>query len=457
MTLEAARENESHLYRDRAETWRESLPAHWGVRRLRSVVEMRVSNVDKHTNDGEIPVQLCNYVDVYYNDRIDGKLSYMKATASPAEADRFRLKPNDVVITKDSEAWNDIAVPALVVDPPYDLVCGYHLAILRPSDAIDGAYLARVMQAPTIAHQLHVGAQGITRYGLTHNDILSTSVPLPPPDEQATIVRYLDHADDLISRYISAKEHLIALLEEQRQAAIHQAVTRGLDPTVATTSSEVPELGNIPSHWRITQLGRLGTFSKGSGGTKDDEVDCGLPCVRYGDIYTSHKYFVQRTRSLVARHRAPDYAQMRYGDVLFTGSGETIEDIGKSVVNLIHDEAYCGADVILFRPDVENEPEFMGYLLDSPRAAHQKSCMGRGITIMHVYASQLKYLWLALPLPAEQAQIARYLKKATTEVSNAIDRAQRQIGLMDEYRTRLIADAVTGQLDVRDAVVELPA
>ena len=91
----------------------------------------------------------------------------------------------------------------------------------------------------------------------------------------------------------------------------------------------------------------------------------------------------------------------------------------------------------------------MGYLLDSPQIAHQKSCMGRGITIMHVYGSQLKYLWLALPPPAEQAQIARYLEEATTEVSNAIDRAQRQIDLMDEYRTRLIADVVTGQLDVR--------
>ena len=86
-------------------TWAEILPPRWQTRRLRTVVEMRVSNVDKHTNEDEIPVRLCNYVDVYYNDHIDGNLPYMMATVSPDEADRFRLKRNDVVITKDSEAW----------------------------------------------------------------------------------------------------------------------------------------------------------------------------------------------------------------------------------------------------------------------------------------------------------------------------------------------------------------
>ena len=236
--------------------WRERLPSHWQIRRLRSVVEMHVSNVDKHTNENEIPVRLCNYVDVYYNDRIDGSLPHMNATVSPAEADRFLLKPNDVIITKDSEAWNDIAVPALVTNPPDDLICGYHLAILRPSDTINGAYLARALRTPSIAHQFHVAAQGITRYGLTHNSILSASVPLPSLDEQAAIVHYLDHADELINRYISAKERLIALLEEQRQAVIQQAVTRGLDPNSPTKDSGVPWIGDVPKHWHVASVKR---------------------------------------------------------------------------------------------------------------------------------------------------------------------------------------------------------
>ena len=159
MIAEAAHRQGTHREKDLNMTWRNRLPEYWQTRRLGTVVEMRVSNVDKHTSDDEIPVRLCNYVDVYYNDRVDGNLPYMQATVSLAEADRFRLKQNDVVITKDSETWNDIAVPTLVVEAPNDLVCGYHLAILRPSDAVDGAYLARVLQAPSIAHQFHVEAR----------------------------------------------------------------------------------------------------------------------------------------------------------------------------------------------------------------------------------------------------------------------------------------------------------
>ena len=105
---------------------------------------MRVSNVDKHVKDGELPVRLCNYVDVYKSDRITEGIAFMRATATPAEIERFRLEAGDVLITKDSETWNDIGVPALIEQTADDLVCGYHLALLRPSRrSIDGVFLLR--------------------------------------------------------------------------------------------------------------------------------------------------------------------------------------------------------------------------------------------------------------------------------------------------------------------------
>ena len=205
------------------------VPAHWQNRRLRSVIEMRVSNVDKHTKDGETPIRLCNYVDVYYNYTITNDLSFMRATASPSEIERFRLQRNDVVITKDSETWDDIAVPALVTDPPNDLICGYHLAILRPNGPIEGSYLARVLQAPQIAYQFHVSAQGITRYGLTHHDILSSTVPLPPLAEQAAIAEYLDSTTAGIDAAIARAHRQIELLDEYRTRLIADVVTGQLD------------------------------------------------------------------------------------------------------------------------------------------------------------------------------------------------------------------------------------
>ena len=112
--------------------WLGDMPAHWEMRRLRTVADMRVSNVDKHAREDETPVRLCNYVDVYKNDHIEQGMAFMGTTASTDEIERFRLQRGDVLITKDSEAWDDIGVPALVTDSADDLICGYHLALLRP-------------------------------------------------------------------------------------------------------------------------------------------------------------------------------------------------------------------------------------------------------------------------------------------------------------------------------------
>ena len=209
----------------------------------------------------------------------------------------------------------------------------------------------------------------------------------------------------------------------------------------------IPQICQIPSHWEVKRLAQMGTFSKGGGGTKDDEAEHGLPCIRYGDIYTSHKYFATQSRSRIHPDRTPNYARIKYGDVLFAGSGETIEDIGKSVVSLIEKEAYCGGDVILFRPTVQVHPRFMGYTLDSPPFAFQKSSMGRGITIMHIYSSQLKNMCIPLPPLDEQAAIVRYLDHADELINRYINAKERLIPLLEEQRQAVIHQAVTRGYD----------
>ena len=153
-------------------------------------------------------------------------MPFMSATASTEEIERFRLQIGDVLITKDSEAWNDIGVPALVGSTSDDLVSGYHLALLRPDvNKICGAYLSRSLSSRGIANQFHVRSNGVTRFGLSQDAIKSVWLALPSLPEQIVIARFLDHADQRIRRYIRAKEKLIALLEEQKQAIVHEAVT----------------------------------------------------------------------------------------------------------------------------------------------------------------------------------------------------------------------------------------
>ena len=239
------------------------VPAHWEVRRLCTIAEMRASNVDKHSRDGERPIRLCNYVDVYRADRIRAEMPLMAATAAPAEIEKFRLRPGDVLITKDSEAWNDIGVPALVEGAADNTICGYHLALLRPlSGCVSGGFLFRAVESSAVAYQFHVRANGVTRYGLAHNAIKTAWVPLPPLPEQAAIVRFVDHADRRIRRYIRAKEKLIALLEEQKQAIIHEAVTGRIDvrsaqPYPTYKDSGVEWLGAVPAHWSVWRSKRV--------------------------------------------------------------------------------------------------------------------------------------------------------------------------------------------------------
>ena len=250
-------------YRSSGVPWLGDVPTHWEIRRLRTVAEMRVSNVDKHSREDEFPVRLCNYVDVYKNDRITEAMPFMNATASWDEIERFRLEPGDVLITKDSEGWDDIGVPALVTETADDLLSGYHLAILRPFKEIIGPYLARTLQSKGVAYQFHVRANGVTRYGLTHSGIQSVQIPLPPLSEQTAIVRYLDYVDRRIRRYVSAKRKLIALLEEEKQAIINRAVTRGLDPNVRLKPSGVEWLGDVPEHWEIARFSRQINIAEG--------------------------------------------------------------------------------------------------------------------------------------------------------------------------------------------------
>ena len=218
-------------------------------------------------------------------------------------------------------------------------------------------------------------------------------------------------------------------------------------PYPAYTPSGVPWLGDVPVHWGVAQLGRIGVFSKGSGGTKDDEVPDGIPCVRYGDLYTTHKFFISQTRSCVSPAKASAYTPINRGDVLFPTSGETIEEIGKSAVNLIHTQVLCGGDLIVFRPTIPMEPKFAGYALDCPAAQTQKSLMGRGITIMHIYSGQLKYLWLSLPPLDEQHAIVRYLGYVDRRIWRYVNAKRKLIALLEEEKQAIINRAVTRGLD----------
>ena len=227
-----------------------------------------------------------------------------------------------------------------------------------------------------------------------------------------------------------------------------KGMTADLQPYPAMKDSGVVWLGEVPAHWEVRRLGRLGRLFKGGGGTKEDEREDGIPCIRYGDLYTHHQLFITESRACVTPElAATTYTPIRYGDVLFAGSGETIDEIGKSAVNLIRGPACCGGDVIIFRPSIDADARFLGYATDCSPSARQKACIGRGFTIMHIYSSNLKYLVVAIPPLPEQAAIVRFLDYADQRIRRYIRAKEKLIVLLEESRTALITRAVTRGLD----------
>lgn len=210
--------------------WLGDIPERWEVKRLRNLAELRVSNVDKHANEGELPVRLCNYTDVYKNPVITADMPFMAATAKRYEIEAFRLRIGDVVITKDSEDWKDIGVPAVVAGTADDLVCGYHLAILRPNPSVvTGQFLAYAMQCQGAVAQFSLAAKGVTRYGMSHGAIKSIVLAIPPVHEQGSLAQHIDEMTTSLNEAISRAVREIDLIREYRARLIADVVTGRLD------------------------------------------------------------------------------------------------------------------------------------------------------------------------------------------------------------------------------------
>ena len=285
------------------------------------------------------------------------------------------------------------------------------------------------------------------RQNLDWSDFKYLPCLVPPPDEQAAIVRYLDHADELISRYIGAKERLIALLEEQRKTVIHQAVTRGLHPNVSLTPSGIPSLGDVPAHWDL----RRAKFTYHESDQRSYSGVEELMSVSHITGVTPRK---QNVTMFLAQSNE-GYKLCRPGDIVVNTMWAYMAALGVARQSGLVSPSYG-----VYRPRVDGlvNPEYMDLLLRTENYRVEYTRRSKGITAsrLRLYPDDFLDIPFLRPPTNEQTHIVKYLRRATANVDSTIDRTHRQIALMNEYRTRLIADVVTGQIDVRNATVELP-
>lgn len=196
----------------------------------------------------------------------------------------------------------------------------------------------------------------------------------------------------------------------------------------------------LPPGWSLRAFGDLGEILKSRGGSKADEVEQGTPVIRYGELYTRHHDLVREFHSFIPEERTGGYTRLRAGDILFAGSGETLEEIGKSAVFLGPGRVFAGGDLLILRPGEGVDPLFVGYASNSPSVVTQKARMGQGSSVMHLYAHNLREVELLLPPLPEQKKIAAILSSvddaiaATRKVIEQTERLKK--GLLQTLMTR---------------------
>jgi type I restriction enzyme S subunit len=293
------------------------------------------------------------------------------------------------------------------------------------------------------------------RQNLDFSDIKRMPVLVPPRDEQAAIVRFLDHADRKIRRYIRAKQKLIKLLEEQKQSIIHSALTRGLDPHVRLKPSGLEWLGDVPEHWEIRRAKAVCSAIVDCKNRTPDAIEGGgflvvrTTCVRAGKFDASGGYTTDAANFRIWTSRGAP----QLGDVFFTREAPAGEAC------LVPDQAdLCmGQRMMYFRPDPDLlDPEFLLLNIYGPLTQTYIELETNGSTVGHLRLGQVYSLPLVWCPIEEQRAIVAHVHATSQGLEQAQASAKQEIVLLQEYRTRLIADVVTGKLDVREAAAGLP-
>ena len=421
----------------------------WKYLPLSELSEIRVSNVDKKSKVGEKPVQLCNYMDVYSNEYITPNLEFMQSTANSVEREKFKVCSGDVIITKDSETPYDIGIPAVVVNDIAELVCGYHLALIKPyKDKINSVYLAKQLASNSAASYFSRMAAGSTRYGLSNGAIGAVTIPLATKKQQQKIAAILTTIDQTIDK----TEALIHKYQQIKVGLMHDLFTRGVtaDGKLRPSRKQAPELyketpiGWIPREWEFSVMGKYiekylygprfdASLYNASGNVKTIR---GTDFSKGGEILYSQAPVAQLPAAKIGRHI------LQKGDVVIV----TTADCGLTAVFESQEIDFIpSAYTVKYRFSAEVSPYFIKYYMQTSYAKKQVNKYVRQGTLGNFPGSDLLRFWIQIPEENEQIEIVKKLDtvvKKIAEEKNVLDKLQKQ-------KSGLMHDLLTGKVQVK--------
>lgn len=395
------------------------LPSDWDVVPLGELVtRVEYGSSAKSRPKGRVPVLRMGNLQ---HGKIDwGDLVY---TDNEEEIERYTLHDGEVLFNR-TNTVDLVGKTAIYEGRRKAIFAGYLIRVVAHADRLDARYLNYVMNTEVARkHSAKVLSVAVGQANINGQKLRTYPIPVPPTlAEQEAIARALGDVDALLERL----DQLIAKKRDLRIAVMQQLL-----------SGET----RLPGHmkpWTEARLGELGTFFKGSGVRKSEANSGALPCVRYGELYTHHDNVVRRFFSSISPQVAATATRLERGDLLFAGSGETKEEIGKCAAFAGDFLAYAGGDIVVLRNHRQN-PTFMGYYCNSPVVGRQKASKGQGDAVVHISARALADISVRLPSVPEQDAIAEVLEDSDAEISTLEERRAKtqdlKLAMMQELLT----------------------
>ena len=440
-------------YKDSGVEWLGEVPRRWDVRRLATSVYGCINGTWGTDPNGSEDLPCIRVAD-FDRGRLRVRLSKLTFRAIASRERNHRLLKNgDLLIEK--SGGGDLQPVGAVMQYDHDMeaVCSNFVARMPVARHCDAGYLT-YLHSHLYAIRLNVRSikQTTGIQNLDSSSYLGETVAIPPLAEQTAIARFLDHADRHVRRYIRAKERLIELLEEQRQVIIHQAVTGQIDvrtgqPYPAYKASRVDEFSDVPAHWKVQRIKTLFRLR-----TEKSGVAHGSELL---SIYTH--IGVRPRRELEEKGNkastTDDYWIVKKGDLILNKLLAWMGAVGVSHYDGVTSPAY---DILM--PIVDLASDYYHYLFRTRIYLTQFKKRSKGIMDMRLrlYFDQLGQVLVPVPSGGEQQAIVEFLNESILQKDHIINRTRQQIEMLREYRTRLVADVVTGKLDVREAAAASP-
>jgi type I restriction enzyme S subunit len=421
-------------YKESGLPWVGEIPAHWQTRRNRFLFR----EVDRRSKHGEETHLSMSQV----HGLVPSKDLGRKSLQSENYAGGKLVAEHDLVLNRLKAHLGVFAraKQAGVVSPDY--------TVFRPKGDASVRYCESLFKTPMYVGEFRRRTKGIVEgfWRLYTDDFYNVTALLPPPEEQVQIVAYLRAQDAHIARFIKTKRDLIKLLTEQKLRIIDHAVTRGLDSSVALKASGIEWLGEVPEHWEVKPLKRwvrLNARTLGQKTRPDFEF-------RYVDIGSVQTGRLVKEPERIRFEAAPSRARrvLRRGDTIIS----TVRTYLKAIwyVGEDADDLIASTGFAVLTPGSGVEPEYLGYVIQSSPFVNRVTANSIGIAYPAIAETVLGRFPVALPPTVDEQQaIVAHIKTESAPLDDAIARTEEEIKLIREYRDRLIADVVTGQVDVR--------